>query len=67
MHLKYARWEQRDLNPHQRVSTTRGATPREIIESSLQLFIITSANSIKSHSITGARQSARLAYAPLSE
>lgn len=32
-------WEQRDLNPHQRVSTTGGATPREISESSLQLVI----------------------------
>lgn len=67
MPLRYARWEQRDLNPRQRVSTTGGATPREIIESSLQLFIITSATSIQSRSITGARQSARLAYTPLSE
>lgn len=29
------------MNPHQRVSTTEGATLREIIESSLQLFITT--------------------------
>lgn len=34
-------WGQRDLNPHRRVSTTGGATSREIDESSLQLFIIT--------------------------
>ena len=29
--VSYARWEQRDLNPRQRVSTTEGATLREIM------------------------------------
>ena len=50
------------MNPCQRVSTTRGATPREINESSLQLIINCQQTRFQSLSITGARQSTRLAY-----
>lgn len=59
-----ARWGQRDLNPRQRVSTTEGATFRGINESSLQLIINCQQTHFQSLSITGARQSARLAYTP---
>ncbi len=61
-----ARWGQRDLNPRQRVSTTEGATFRGINESSLQLIINCQQTHFQSLSITGAHQSARLAYTPLS-
>lgn len=63
--VRSARWGQRDLNPRQRVSTTGGATPREINESSLQLIINCQQTHLQSLSITGAHQSARLAYTPL--
>ncbi len=38
------RWGHWDLNPDQRVSTTQGATPRELYGSTLQFFITWSAN-----------------------
>lgn len=63
---KMRRWGQRDLNPRQRVSTTEGATFRGINESSLQLIINCQQTHLQSLSITGARQSARLAYTPWS-
>ena len=53
------------MNPYQRVSTTRGATPHEINESSLQLIINCQQTRFQSFSITGARQFARLAYTSL--
>ena len=61
---KMREWGQRDLNPRQRVSTTGGATSRGINESSLQLIINCQQTHLQSRSITGARQSARLAYTP---
>ena len=63
---KMREWGQRDLNPRQRVSTTGGATSRGINESSLQLIINCQQTHLQSLSITGAHQSARLAYTPLS-
>ena len=62
--VRCARWEQRDLNPRQRVSTTEGATLREIM-SHRSSYSSTVSKLLKSRSITGARQSARLAYTPL--
>jgi len=64
-----ARWEwgRWDLNPGQRVSTRRGATPpvSRNLGSSLQSVITESANPLSVKPVTGARQSTRLAYVPL--
>lgn len=59
--MMWGRW---DLNPDQRVSSTRGATPRETNGSSLQLFITGSAT-ISNHSqLTGAREDTVLPHTP---
>lgn len=63
-----AEWGRWDLNPGQRVSTRRGATPPDT-ESGLQLqsVITESANPLPFTPITGARQSTRLAYVPVAQ
>ena len=60
-------WGRWDLNPDQRVSTRRGATPPVSRNdgSSLQSFIMESANPVQVTPITGAHQSTGLAYVPL--
>ena len=60
-------WGRWDLNPDQRVSSRRGATPPVLGTqgSSLQLVITESANPLSVKPITGARQSTGLAYVPL--